>query len=124
MDLTPKILLIEGDKALREALSFSLELEGFRVAVLALPDPAEVEAEGANCLVIDYKLAGMDGLRLLDEVRSRGVKAPAILLATAPSKAIRDRAAQAGAILVEKPLLCDTLTAAIRTEVRTQAKAA
>jgi DNA-binding response OmpR family regulator len=49
---------------------------------------------------------------------------PAVLITSAPTRAIRAAAAEAGAVIVEKPLMCDALTAAVRAGLQKQARAA
>ena len=56
----------------------------------------------------------MDGLALLKSLRDRGIGLPAVVITSAPGRTLRQRAAEAGAVIVEKPLLCDALTAAVR----------
>jgi two-component system, LuxR family, response regulator FixJ len=118
----PCILIVDDDAALRSALTFSLELEGFEVEAfesgeaLAEHDPIA----GPGCLVLDYHLPGMDGLALLALLRARGVALPALIITSLPTRSLAARAAAAGAAIVEKPLLCDALAAAIRAAVRKQ----
>jgi two-component system, LuxR family, response regulator FixJ len=80
----------------------------------------DLPADG--CLVLDYKLPGMNGLDLLVELRKREVDLPAILITTHPSSEVRRRAAVAGATLIEKPLLNDTLFQGIRAALEARAK--
>ncbi len=126
MPSRPKILLVDDDPAVRASLAFSLELEGFLIETF---DCAEELAGRSNlpdhaCLVLDYRLPGMDGLALLKVLRHRGIDLPAILITSAPSRDLRSRAAEVGAEVVEKPLLCDALTAAVRAALTTEARAA
>ena len=107
----PVVVIVDDDPAVRNALAFSLQAEGFLVRSYAsgmelLEDSPTAET---GCLVIDYQLPGMNGLDLLAELRRRQVAAPAILITTHPSAAVRERAAATGAALVEKPLLGDAL---------------
>jgi two-component system response regulator FixJ len=101
----------------RNSLKFALEVEGF--AVRAYPNGADLLSEadipGNGCLVVDYKLPGMNGLDLLVELRKRKINLPAILITTQPNPAVRHRAALAGVLLIEKPLLNDTLFQGIRS---------
>ncbi len=105
------VLVIEDDPAVRNSLKFALEVEGFFVQVYptgtALLDKHDIPQSG--CLVVDYKLPGMNGLDLLQLLRDRDVKLPAILITSHPTPAIRSRATSAGVRLIEKPLLNDTL---------------
>jgi len=112
----PVVLVIDDDPALRNSLKFALQIEGFCVRVY--PNGAELLDEKdmpeSGCLVTDYHLPGMNGLDLLARLRERNIKWPAILITTHPSAIIRNRAALAGARLIEKPLLNDALFQGIR----------
>ncbi len=122
----PKILLVDDDPAVRAALAFSLELEGFLIETFHCGEDLEGKTDfpESGCLVLDYRLPGMDGLSLLKALRGRGVDLPAVLITSAPGRDVRNRAAEAGAFIVEKPLLCDALTAAVTAGLTAQAKAA
>lgn len=126
MPPAPRILLFDDDPAMRESLHFSLELQGFAVATFGTAEAllSDPRLSGADCLVLDYRLPGMDGLVLLKRVRDRGVIAPAIIVTTAATRTLRGLAAEAGAVLIEKPLLSDALTDAIRALVPAPAHAA
>ncbi len=109
------VIIVDDDAALLEALKFGLELEGFSVqghlrsgALLAEKLPTS-EA----CLVIDYRLPGLDGLDLLQALRVSGVVLPAIIITSDPDATLLVRAAALGALVIEKPLLGDALTLAI-----------
>ena len=111
------VVIVDDDTALRSSLKFALELEGF--AIQAYPDAESVlasasDASTAECMVVDYKLPGLNGLELLRELRARGITTPAILITTAPGIVLKDRAARAGVAIVEKPLLGNALSESIR----------
>jgi FixJ family two-component response regulator len=126
MPSRPKILLVDDDPAVRASLAFSLELEGFLIETFDCGEDLAAKAEFPrnSCLVLDYRLPGIDGLSLLKVLRARGVGLPAVLITSAPTRAVRSRAAEAGAMLIEKPLLCDALSAAIRAALLPQPQAA
>lgn len=117
----PAIILVDDDIALRTALSFSLELDGFAVdarpdgeSLLAHPLPAT----GA-CLVVDLNLPGLSGLEALQQLRARGVDLPAILITSYPTPAVREEARSSRISIIEKPLLGDHLVAAIHEALQT-----
>jgi FixJ family two-component response regulator len=116
------ILVVEDDRAVRESLKFSLVVEGF--AVRAYADAEQVLAEPHlpefDCLIIDQKLPGMNGLDLVSELRTRNVIAPAILITSHPGKSLRDRAEAAHIPIIEKPLL-NSLLEQVRQTVSTAA---
>lgn len=116
MPTTRKIMLVDDDPAVRAALSFSLELQGFAVEAFASGEEALARADwrSAACLVIEQRLAEGDGLALLSKLRSLGTLAPVVILTTNPTRRLQREVREAGASLVEKPLLTDSLIAALR----------
>jgi FixJ family two-component response regulator len=107
--------VVDDDLAVRNSLEFSLEIEGLTVRSYA--GAADLLADPGprwDCLIIDQKLAGMSGLELIAQLRQRHVSAPAILITSHPSAALRERARQAGVPIVEKPLLGNALLEMIR----------
>ncbi|HZZ69068.1 MAG TPA: response regulator [Phenylobacterium sp.] len=112
----PLILLIEDDASVREALTFALTIDGFRVEV---HESAERLLEQADlpapaCLVLDHHLPGTPGADALARFRELGLACPAILITTQPKPEVRAAAARLGARILEKPLLGGELPAAIR----------
>jgi two-component system response regulator FixJ len=112
MATAPKVLLVEADGAVRASLEFALALEGFEVEAVESVNELSTEdmPPAGGCLIIDQELRGADGTSLLAALRRQGCMLPAVLIATNPTRALRDAAARAGAALVEKPLLGDTLS--------------
>jgi FixJ family two-component response regulator len=113
----PLVVVVEDDSAVRTALAFAIELQGFRVAtcgtgedLLKLDLPAT-----RSCLVIDQILPGMTGLDAISELRRRGANAGMILITSHPRPQLRAAAAVAGVPIIEKPLLGDALISFIRT---------
>jgi two-component system response regulator FixJ len=66
------------------------------------------------CLVIDYKMPGLNGIDLLSRLRSEAVELPAIIITSHPRPDIMARCRALGAAVVEKPLLGEGLVIAIR----------
>jgi FixJ family two-component response regulator len=109
------IHVVDDDAAVRRALAFALDLEGFAVetyesgeALLLRYPPV-----GPGCLVLDQRLPGVSGLDTLRQLRAREVALPAILVTSHPRPAFREAAADAGVPILEKPLEGETLIAAI-----------
>ena len=115
MTLQRPILIYEQDQSVLASLQFALALEGYCVK-----DGAGAGADpwGAACLIIEQRHGEGDGLALLARLRASGCDTPAVLLATNPTRTIRERAEAAGIPLVEKPLLTDDLTRALRRVIR------
>jgi FixJ family two-component response regulator len=114
------LLLVDDDPAVLASLQFSLELEGFTVDAFSSGETVVARDSLAQhaCLVLDYRLPGIDGLSLLGLLRERGETCPAVIITSNPTRALRQRTVDAGAVLIEKPLLSDSLTTAIRQLIR------
>jgi FixJ family two-component response regulator len=112
----PLILLIEDDVSVREALTFALRVEGFRVDVHESAEPLLQSADLPQpaCLVLDHYLPGTLGADALAILRRRGLDGPVILITTQPGADVRTAAVRLGARILEKPLLGGDLPAAIR----------
>ena len=107
------ILVVDDDPAVRRALKFSLELDGF--AVHACKNGEELlehsALKGSDCIVLDYKMPGADGLEVLDRLAAAKIATPVIFVTGPVTRTVSQRAIQKGASLVlEKPLLDKTLT--------------
>src|SRR3546814_7581249 len=101
----PMVVLVEDDAAVRDAVQFSLEAEGFAVetwdsaeSMLATEIPA-----ATICLVVDFKLGGMSGIEAVEELRLRGVRLPVIMMTTAPPLLLQEWVARTHTALIEKP---------------------
>ncbi len=118
--LTPVVAVVDDDLAVVRSLEFSLGVEGYVVqsfhTAWAFLDHSEKAAGHvkAGCLVVDYKLPGMSGIEMIDELISRGAIPPTVLITSNPDQRCRLWASQTGVPLVEKPLLDETLTDRIR----------
>lgn len=111
----PALLIVDDDPDVLRALAFMADTRGYDVRRCASAREALDAADQAYaCLVIAQNLPDLDGLELLRELRARGVPAPAVLVTNSPSAAVRKQAADAGAPVVEKPLLDDELLIQIR----------
>jgi two-component system, LuxR family, response regulator FixJ len=119
----PTIIVVDDDAAVRQSIKFSLELEGFAVRTYA--DAGELLNETTlppfGCLVIDYNLPTLNGLEVLRQLRKRQVRLPAIVITSYPSRTVRERAAAAGASIVEKPLFNHALRDNIRAALEHKA---
>jgi two-component system, LuxR family, response regulator FixJ len=115
----PVVIVVDDDRAVRNSLKFSLEIEGFSVHTYA--DSRELLQDGnlaeSSCLVIDHNLPGMTGLDAIAKLRERHVQVPAILITTHPTAAIAERARKADIPIVEKPLLENGLIEQIQAAV-------
>jgi FixJ family two-component response regulator len=111
----PTVYVVDDDDAVRRALAFALDLDGFDVETfesgeaLLLREPPAVH----GCLVLDERLPGISGLDTLRQLRARQVTLPAVFVTSHPKPAFREAAARAATPIIEKPLEGETLITAI-----------
>ena len=94
----PLIYVVDDDYDVRTSLRFLLETEGFDVRTFrngaALLGSAT--RNRADCLVVDYKMAELDGLELATRLRRLDVATPIILITGYPDGTIHAKASSAG----------------------------
>jgi len=114
---THLVLLVEDDQAVREAIQFSLRLEGLCVHVHTggadlLADP---DLPRAGCVVLGDGVGTMEGFALLQHLKARNIDAPFIMLSHHLTDLVRSRALEAGVTaILEKPLMDNALRDNIR----------
>ena len=82
MAMRINVLLVEDDRALREALSDTLLLAGHRFRAVGSAEEAleAVSAEAFSLVVSDVNMPGMDGHQLLALLRARQPQLPVLLM--------------------------------------------
>ena len=107
MTMDNTVFIVDDDAAVRDALGLLLGLHGYRSSVFA--DAASFldtwRADWQGCLVIDMRMAGMDGLSLQRELQSRGCTIPVVIITGHGDVTSARQAFRAAAIdFLEKPL--------------------
>jgi len=76
------ILSVDDEPDIRELLSESLTMAGYRVSTAALPDDAKriVKDDPPNLIILDFQIEEGDGLILIDEIRAMRPGVPIMLL--------------------------------------------
>jgi len=82
MDYTPKILVVDDEKDLREILQFNLSSEGFEIDVAASAEEAlSMPLESYHLILLDVMMGGMSGYKMADLLRKeRQLDIPIIFL--------------------------------------------
>lgn len=77
-----RILVVEDDEALRDAVTLTLEMAGHQVVAVDGGPAALAAAEGPGfqLVVTDLRMQPMDGLQLLEALRSRLPQLPVLLM--------------------------------------------
>ncbi len=116
----PKVLVVEDDASMREAIERLLGAAGFEAVAYASAE-ALLEGGGARdaaCVISDLRLPTMSGLELLAELRERGEGQPLILITAfdAPGRGADALRRGAAAYLV-KPFHGTALLAALKAAI-------
>jgi|SRR5437868_14736552 len=111
-----KILVVDDDEGMREAIESLLDEAGFETTVYASAEAllAADGVESAMCVISDLKLPLMSGLELLEKLRTRAARPPVIVITAHDAPGLRSEAVRLGAAAyLAKPFLGSALLAAI-----------
>jgi two-component system response regulator RegX3 len=115
-----RILVVEDEETLAEAISFLLGKEGFDVAVAAT-GPAAIESfekSGADLILLDLMLPGLSGTEVCRQIRTKS-SVPIIMLTAKDSEIDKVVGLELGADdYVTKPYSSRELIARIRAVLR------
>lgn len=120
-EVTMRIAVIEDNEALAQGIAFRLRDRGHAVDLLHNGAEADrfLSQEGADIVVLDLNLPGMDGIDVLRALRRRGDGTPVILLTARSETAERVAGLDAGADdYLTKPFEMDELEARLRAMAR------
>ncbi|CAN2173770.1 OmpR Response regulators consisting of a CheY-like receiver domain and a winged-helix DNA-binding domain [Candidatus Nanopelagicaceae bacterium] len=115
-----KILVVEDEETLAEAIAFLLGKEGFEVTVAASgPDAiAQFEKSGADLILLDLMLPGLSGTEVCRQIRAKSA-VPIIMLTAKDSEIDKVVGLEIGADdYVTKPYSSRELIARIRAVMR------
>ena len=112
-----RIAVVEDNAALAESIAYRLRQRGHSVDVLEDGTDADrfLAQDGADLVVLDINLPGMDGIEILRALRGRGDNTPVILLTARSETNERVAGLDAGADdYLTKPFEMDELEARLR----------
>jgi two-component system response regulator MprA len=116
-----RVLLVDDDRALREAVGRALRLEGYDV-VLATDGPealAVMTRDRADLVVLDVSMPSMSGVEVCRRIRAAGDPAGVIMLTARDGIPDRVAGLDAGADdYLVKPFALDELLARVRAGIR------
>jgi two-component system response regulator RegX3 len=115
-----RILVVEDEETLSEAIAFLLSKEGFEVTVAATgPDAIEqFEKSGADLILLDLMLPGLSGTEVCRQIRTKSA-VPIIMLTAKDSEIDKVVGLELGADdYVTKPYSSRELIARIRAVLR------
>lgn len=111
------ISIVDDDESVREATQTLLRSVGYRVRTFVsaenlLDSDALAETE---CLILDVRMPGIDGLELQRRLNEGGSRVPIIFITAHDDGPLRQRAVEAGAVdLLQKPFDAGQLLATLQ----------
>ena len=118
-----RILVVDDETAIREAIRMTLEYEGYRV------DEARSGQDGLDkagrtpydAILLDIKMPVLDGIEVLENLKTQRIGAPVIMVSGHGDVSTAVECTKRGAFdFLEKPLNRDKLLLAVRNAVRQQ----
>ncbi|MFD6417403.1 response regulator transcription factor [Streptomyces sp. NPDC060194] len=122
-----RVLIVDDEPAVREALQRSLAFEGYavEVAVDGVDALARIESYRPDLVVLDIQMPRMDGLTVARRVRAGGSELPVLMLTARDTVGDRVTGLDAGADdYLVKPFELDELLARVRALLRRSSYAA
>ncbi|MFG3056592.1 response regulator transcription factor [Kitasatospora sp. NPDC048239] len=123
---TARLLVVDDEPALRDALESSLAFEGYEVATATDGYEAleSVERDKPDLVLLDIMMPRMDGLTAVRRMRSRGDTVPVLMLTARDAVGDRVTGLDVGADdYLAKPFELDELLARVRALLRRNALA-
>ena len=111
------VFIVDDDEALRDSLRWLLESAGLKVET---HDSANSFLQSyypgqSGCLLLDVRMPGMTGLELQEQLESRDVRLPVVIMTGHGDVAMAVRALKAGAMdFIEKPFDDELLLTSIQ----------
>src|SRR5437867_3680866 len=112
-----RILVIDDEVAIRDSLRMMLEYEGYDFVGAATGQEglALAEREAPDLVVLDVKMPGMDGLEVLDRLRSINETLPVVVISGHGTISTAVEATKKGAFdFIEKPFASDRVLVSVR----------
>jgi two-component system, OmpR family, response regulator len=117
----PRLLLIEDDKETADEIAAELGDRGFDVTWAAdgIEGLAKARSVGADAMIVDRLLPGMDGLTIIETLRGEGIRTPVLVLSALGAVDERVRGLRSGGDdYLTKPFATVELVARIEALLR------
>jgi two-component system nitrogen regulation response regulator NtrX len=121
--MKPRILVIDDEAAIRDSLKMILEYEGYDVqgAATGQDGLSLAEREPFDLVLLDIKMAGMDGLDVLQRLRVTNETLPVIMISGHATVSTAVEATKLGAFdFIEKPLSTERVLVSVRNALDQQ----
>lgn len=114
------VYVVDDDYDVLTSLRFLLETEGFDVCTFRSGTAllGSSVRRDADCLIVDYKMVGIDGLELVQRLRRLDVSTPIVMITGYPDENIATKASSAGVReVLLKPNLDSNLVECVRNAI-------
>ncbi len=121
MSTTRKVLVVDDDRAVRDAIDRALRFEGYQVIAAADGTGAldAVRSDAPEAIVLDVMMPEVDGLDVCRQLRATGIDTPVLMLTARHAVADRVAGLDAGADdYLVKPFALEELLARLRSLLR------
>ncbi len=115
--MKPRILVIDDESAIRDSLKMILEYEGYEVVGAATGQDGLVivERDPPDLVLLDIKMAGMDGIDVLQRLKAAHEMLPVIMVSGHATVSTAVEATKLGAFdFIEKPLSTERVLVSVR----------
>jgi two-component system nitrogen regulation response regulator NtrX len=112
-----RILVIDDEAAIRDSLRMTLEYEGYEFVGAATGQEglALAERETPDLVILDVKMPGMDGIEVLDRLRSMNEALPVVVISGHGTIGTAVEATKKGAFdFIEKPFASERVLVSLR----------
>ncbi len=112
-----RILVIDDEAAIRDSLRMTLEYEGYEFVAAATGQEglALAERDAPDLVILDVKMPGMDGLEVLDRLRSMNEALPVVVVSGHGTISTAVEATKKGAFdFIEKPFASERVLVSLR----------
>jgi two-component system, NtrC family, nitrogen regulation response regulator NtrX len=113
----PRILVIDDESAIRDSLRMILEYEGYEVqgAATGQDGLTLVDRDQPELVLLDIKMAGMDGLEVLQRLKAGHEALPVVMISGHATVTTAVEATKLGAFdFIEKPLSTERVLVTVR----------
>jgi len=117
-----RILVVEDEEKLRRVVQLHLDSFGYQVEGAANAEQGLPLATGADLVITDLRMPGMDGIQFIKQLQARGVAAAVIVMTAHGSVENAVEAMKLGAAdFLQKPFSLDHLTTVVEKVMAVQA---
>lgn len=117
MSVKPRVFIVDDDEAVRESLQALLDAKGHETTACDSAEAflATYRPGTPGCALVDMRMPGMDGLALLEQLRTRKARLPVVMVTGHGDIALAVQAMKSGAIdFVEKPYSNETMLGVVQ----------